>query len=208
MPDELDTGHGHTHAHLARRFELHVAEIFVVSITTIYPPPPNRRVPTEFPRQPSHIARPHQHRFSALYRGTTRQRTVSVTVDGTLVRTWESSGTTDDFEVVDLTGNDGGLLGNLASFGVSGQVVQITGDLEPNEWLSIVEVQGKGATLIGVDRAIASLENLVRWLGRVAAVQHSLPSRVDCCFLSSISSFVVIFWSCRKNGGSAPRQAQ
>lgn len=41
MPDELDTGHGHTHAHLARRFELHVDEIFVVSITTIYPPPQN-----------------------------------------------------------------------------------------------------------------------------------------------------------------------
>eukprot|EP00752_Nemacystus_decipiens_P014960 g13319.t1 len=77
----------------------------------------------------------------AMYRGTLRQRTVSITVDGTLVRTWESSGTTDDFEVVDLTGNDGGLLGNLASFGVSGQVVQITGQLGQSEWLSIVETE-------------------------------------------------------------------
>lgn len=75
-----------------------------------------------------------------MYRGTTRQRTMSITVDGALVRTWESSGTTDDFEVVDLTGNDGGLLGNLASFGVSGRVVQIAGELGPDEWLSIVEV--------------------------------------------------------------------
>lgn len=65
---------------------------------------------------------------------------MSITVDGTLVRNWESSGTTDDFEVVDLTGNDGGLLGNLASFGVSGQVVQITGQLGQTEWLSIKEV--------------------------------------------------------------------
>ena len=78
-----------------------------------------------------------------MFRGTTRQRTVSITVDGTLVRTWESSGTTDDFEVVDLTGNDGELLGNLASVGVSGQVVQITGQLGPNEWLSIIEVSVK-----------------------------------------------------------------
>eukprot|EP00903_Cladosiphon_okamuranus_P018639 g17154.t1 len=77
----------------------------------------------------------------AMFRGTTRQRTVSITVDGTLVRNWESSGTTDDFEVVDLTGNDGGLLGNLASSGVSGQVVQITGQLGRTEWLSIKETE-------------------------------------------------------------------
>eukprot|EP00903_Cladosiphon_okamuranus_P018636 g17153.t1 len=77
----------------------------------------------------------------AMFRGTTRQRTVSITVDGTLVRNWESSGTTDDFEVVDLTGNNGGLLGNLASSGVSGQVVQITGQLGQTEWLSIKETE-------------------------------------------------------------------
>lgn len=68
---------------------------------------------------------------------------MAVTVDGTLVRTWESSGTTDEFEVVDLTGNDGALEGNLASVGVSGQVVQITGQLGENEWVSIVEVSAK-----------------------------------------------------------------
>lgn len=68
---------------------------------------------------------------------------MTVTVDGSLVRTWQSSGTTDEFEAVDLTGNDGELIGNLASFGVSGRVVQITGELEQNEWLSIVEVSAK-----------------------------------------------------------------
>lgn len=62
-------------------------------------------------------------------------------VDGALVRTWQSSGSTDGFEVVDLTGNDGGLVGNLASPGVYGQVVQLTGHLGQSEWLSIVEVR-------------------------------------------------------------------
>lgn len=76
-----------------------------------------------------------------MYKGTTRQRTLDVKVDGSLVRTWQSSGTTDDFEAVDLTGNDGGLLGNLASSGVSGQVVQLTGQLDQSEWLSIIEVR-------------------------------------------------------------------
>lgn len=74
--------------------------------------------------------KPRPYQCSALFRGTTRQRTVAIAVDGTLVRTWQSSGTTDDFEVVDLTGNEG----------VSGQVVQITGELQQSEWLSIIEV--------------------------------------------------------------------
>lgn len=69
---------------------------------------------------------------------------MDVKVDGSLVRTWQSSGTTDGFEVVDLTGNDGGLIGNLASSGVSGRVVELTGKLDQSEWLSIIEVRNLG----------------------------------------------------------------
>ncbi|CAM9160508.1 unnamed protein product [Ectocarpus sp. 4 AP-2014] len=64
----------------------------------------------------------------ALYKGTTRVRTVDVTVDGSLAITWTSSGTTDGFESVDLSG-------------YSGQDVTVTGVLDASEWLSITETK-------------------------------------------------------------------
>ena len=48
-------------------------------------------------------------------------------VDGVLVTTWTSSGTTAGFESIDLSGT-------------SGSVVEIVGVLGDSEWLSIVEV--------------------------------------------------------------------
>lgn len=73
-----------------------------------------------------------------MYKGTTRQRTLDVYIDGTLARTWESSGTTDDFETIDLTGNDRQLLIPQAV----GQVLELSGYRDPSEWISIVEVSG------------------------------------------------------------------
>ena len=64
---------------------------------------------------------------TAMYKGTTRTRTVQVYVDGSLVSTWTSSGTTDNFERIDVSS-------------ASGQVLEITGVLDDSEWLSIVEV--------------------------------------------------------------------
>lgn len=48
-------------------------------------------------------------------------------MDDVLFTTWTSSGTTDGFESVDLSG-------------VSGEVIAVTGVLTNWEWLSIVEV--------------------------------------------------------------------
>ncbi|CAN0447432.1 unnamed protein product, partial [Ectocarpus sp. 12 AP-2014] len=65
----------------------------------------------------------------AMYQVDTRVRTVDVTVDGDLVTTWTSSGTTSGFESVDMSG-------------ATGQVVTITGaELSDSEWLSIVETE-------------------------------------------------------------------
>ncbi|CAM9688722.1 unnamed protein product [Scytosiphon promiscuus] len=64
----------------------------------------------------------------AMYKGTERQTTVEVRVDGTLITTWTSSGTTDGLQSIIFTG-------------VSGQVVELTGVLADSEWLSIVETQ-------------------------------------------------------------------
>lgn len=50
-----------------------------------------------------------------------------VYVDGELITTWTSSGTTDDFESIDLSGT-------------SGELIEVTGILGESEWLSIVEV--------------------------------------------------------------------
>ncbi|CAM9225071.1 unnamed protein product [Ectocarpus fasciculatus] len=64
----------------------------------------------------------------ALYQGTTRVRTVDVAVDGSPATTWTSSGTTDGFESIDLTG-------------YSGQDITITGVLDDLEWVSIKETE-------------------------------------------------------------------
>ncbi|CAM9688793.1 unnamed protein product, partial [Scytosiphon promiscuus] len=40
----------------------------------------------------------------AMYQGSTRVRTMDVFVDGALATTWTSSGTTSDFETIDLSG--------------------------------------------------------------------------------------------------------
>ncbi|CAM9345152.1 unnamed protein product [Pylaiella littoralis] len=64
----------------------------------------------------------------AMYKGSTRERTVEVYVDAEFVTTWTSSGTTDDFESIDLSGTPG-------------KVIQVTGVLGQSEWLSIVEAQ-------------------------------------------------------------------
>ena len=63
----------------------------------------------------------------ALYKGTQRQRTVQVYVDGDMVTTWTSSGTTDDFESIGVTG-------------AAGKAIDIVGVLGESEWLSIIEV--------------------------------------------------------------------
>ncbi|CAM9343615.1 unnamed protein product, partial [Sphacelaria rigidula] len=65
----------------------------------------------------------------ALYKGTTRTRTIEVYVDGVLATTWTSSGTTDYFEGVDVSG-------------WCGKLIELVGvNLEPNEWISIIEVR-------------------------------------------------------------------
>lgn len=52
---------------------------------------------------------------------------MEIYVDGSLVITWTSSGTTDDFESIYLPGT-------------SGELIEVTGVLEDTEWLSILEV--------------------------------------------------------------------
>lgn len=60
-------------------------------------------------------------------------------VDDALTTTWTSSGTTSDFEGIDLSG-------------YSGQHVTITGVLADMEWLSIVEVGTSGYVACGRGR--------------------------------------------------------
>ena len=67
-------------------------------------------------------------RTPAMYKGDTRVRTVEVYVEGVLATTWSSSGTTTDFESIDLSG-------------YSAQHVTLVGVLAKSEWLSIVEVE-------------------------------------------------------------------
>ena len=63
-----------------------------------------------------------------MYEGDTRTRTMDILVDGQKIITWTSSGTTTDFETVEL--------------GITGQTVELQGVLADSEWLSIVEVRG------------------------------------------------------------------
>ena len=62
-----------------------------------------------------------------MYKGDERTRTVDIYVDGVIVTTWTSSGTTLDFETITL--------------GVTGGTVKLRGMLEDSEWLSIMEVK-------------------------------------------------------------------
>lgn len=71
---------------------------------------------------------------SAMYKGASRVRTVEVHVGGFLAATWTSSGTTFDFESIDLSG-------------YSGQYITVTGVLADVEWLSIVEVRSSRTTV-------------------------------------------------------------
>ncbi|CAM9688654.1 unnamed protein product [Scytosiphon promiscuus] len=64
----------------------------------------------------------------AMYQGASRTRTMDISIDGTLATTWTSSGTTADFESIDLSG-------------YSGQIITITGVLDDSEWISIVETE-------------------------------------------------------------------
>ncbi len=66
--------------------------------------------------------------WPALYKGDERQVTVQVHVDGDLVATWTSSGTTDGFESIGLTG-------------AAGTAIDVVGVLAESEWLSIIEVR-------------------------------------------------------------------
>ncbi|CAM9582225.1 unnamed protein product [Ectocarpus fasciculatus] len=65
----------------------------------------------------------------ALYNGDIRVRTVDVFVDGALVTTWTSSGTTDGFESIQFID------------GIAGTVVELQGVLGNSEWLSIIETE-------------------------------------------------------------------
>lgn len=65
----------------------------------------------------------------AMYKGTLRTVTAEVYVDDSLIVTWTSSGTTDSYESIDLSG-------------LSGTVITLTGVLAGvSEWFSIVEVR-------------------------------------------------------------------
>eukprot|EP00752_Nemacystus_decipiens_P014962 g13321.t1 len=64
----------------------------------------------------------------AMYKGASRARTMDVHVGGVLATTWTSSGTTINFESIDLVG-------------YSGRYITITGILVDDEWLSIVETE-------------------------------------------------------------------
>ena len=64
-----------------------------------------------------------------MYKGATRVRTLEVYAPD-LVTTWTSSGTTDGFESIDLSGH-------------SAQYVTVTAVQGNLEWLSIVEVSVK-----------------------------------------------------------------
>lgn len=67
---------------------------------------------------------------------------MEVYVDDAMVTTWTSSGTTDGFEGVDLSG-------------MSGQVIELTGILANSDWLSIIEVgpklgSARGGICVGI----------------------------------------------------------
>ncbi|CAM9252749.1 unnamed protein product [Ectocarpus sp. 12 AP-2014] len=64
----------------------------------------------------------------ALYTGDIRVRTIDVFVDGALVTTWTSSGTTNGFESIALPDT------------ASGTVIELQGVLDDSKWLSIIEI--------------------------------------------------------------------
>ncbi|CAM9294633.1 unnamed protein product, partial [Ectocarpus fasciculatus] len=76
-----------------------------------------------------------------LYKGDIRTRTIDIYVDGYHITTWTSSGTTAGFESVELM--------------TQGQVIELVGDLNDIEWLSILEVE------IDVDDGIADDDTVV-----------------------------------------------
>lgn len=82
------------------------------------------------PTIPIPLSLTHLNGVSAMYKGTERQVTAEISVDGVLITTWTSSGTTDGFEDIDMSG-------------ISGRGIEITGVLADSEWLSIIEVGGR-----------------------------------------------------------------
>lgn len=53
---------------------------------------------------------------------------MDILVDGQKIVTWTSSGTATGFETVEL--------------GVTGQTIELQGDLADSDWLSVMEVRG------------------------------------------------------------------
>lgn len=66
--------------------------------------------------------------MAAMYEGAERERTIQVYVDGILITTWTSSGTTTDFETI------------VVPSGTQGTVIELQGVLDESEWISIIEV--------------------------------------------------------------------
>lgn len=65
-----------------------------------------------------------------MFKGDERTRTLDIYVDGAMITTWTSSGTSAGFEMVNL--------------GFAGQSVELRGNLADSEWLSILEVRDTG----------------------------------------------------------------
>lgn len=67
--------------------------------------------------------------LAAMYKGDSRTRTMGIYVDGNMQTEWTSSGTTTDFENVNLD--------------VIGEVVELRGVLGDSDWISIMEVSAE-----------------------------------------------------------------
>lgn len=63
---------------------------------------------------------------AAMYKGDTRVVDVDIFVDEVKLKSWTSSGTTAEFERVELS--------------ATGKKIELRGDLDESQWLSIVEV--------------------------------------------------------------------
>lgn len=61
-----------------------------------------------------------------MYKGDTRVVDVDIFVDEVKLKSWTSSGTTAEFERVELS--------------ATGKKIELRGDLDQSQWLSIVEV--------------------------------------------------------------------
>ena len=95
---------------------------------------------------------------------------MQVYVDGDMVTTWTSSGTTDGFESIGLTG-------------AAGKAIDIVGVLGESEWLSIIEVNplfqqcSRNETSVHKEISVArtSISRLCRgFSGRFSSVRRSL----------------------------------